>query len=148
GSARRYFGPLERNSARFRHGRRAGEHDGQGPPTSVGGAGPLRIDSGENRMGTCKRGLRFGAWALFGLGAGGVYLAGSAQAQPGTTSGMAPAGTMPAEPQKKKVYTNKSIFHLPVVIDPKTRANLREIRLYVKQGAADWVRQEAAQPNI
>lgn len=49
---------------------------------------------------------------------------------------------------KAVIHTNKTVFNLPVKIDDRNRAGLREIRLYVKSGAADWVQQEAGKPDI
>lgn len=53
-----------------------------------------------------------------------------------------------ARDEPKTIYTNKNSFHMPVKIDDQVRADLKEICLYVKQGAADWVRQETAAPSI
>jgi len=50
--------------------------------------------------------------------------------------------------ERPVIYTNKTVFHLPVRIDDRHRAGLREIRLYVKNGAADWARQETGQPDV
>lgn len=46
----------------------------------------------------------------------------------------------------RKIYTNKTKFHLPVRIEDRVRAGLREINLYVKHGQAEWVKQETAGP--
>jgi hypothetical protein len=45
--------------------------------------------------------------------------------------GQAPAGAQ----GPKKVYTQKTNFKLPIRIDDKDRANIQEVRLYVKMGA-------------
>jgi hypothetical protein len=56
----------------------------------------------------------------------------------------------PAPPPntEKIVYTNKTVFQLPVKIDDHTRAQLREVYLWVKNGTADWVQQESAPPDV
>lgn len=93
-----------------------------------------------------KRWLRkMGAWALCGsLGASGLWLAAQATGQ-----GPEPIAPQQApQAQKKKIYTNKNVFHLPVQIDPKTRGSLREVCLYVKVGQSDWVRQDTKDPSI
>ena len=43
----------------------------------------------------------------------------------------------------KRIYTKTSEFKLPIQMDEKTRAGLDRVCLYVKQGNADWVRQES-----
>lgn len=48
----------------------------------------------------------------------------------------------------KMTYTKNTVFHLPVQMDERTRANLREVCLYVKAGASDWVRQETGVPTM
>ena len=69
---------------------------------------------------------------LAGLGLGGTAMA------------QAPAaGQLP-----KMTYTKNTIFHLPVQMDERTRANVREICLYVKSGSGDWVRQETGLPSM
>jgi hypothetical protein len=97
-------------------------------------------------MGICKRVWRkVGTWAVLGgLGAGGVWLA----AQAGPEARGQSAASAPANVRRDKIYTNKNLFHLPVQIDAKTRGTLREVRLYVKIGAADWVLQETGHPGI
>jgi hypothetical protein len=42
-----------------------------------------------------------------------------------------------------KIYTNKTVFHLPIKIDERLRSDLREVILYVKEGAGDWQRRDA-----
>jgi hypothetical protein len=64
---------------------------------------------------------------------------------------LAPAA--PAQPPSsaklpKMTYTKNTVFHLPVQMDDKDRANVREVCLYVKSGSADWVRQETGLPSI
>jgi hypothetical protein len=69
---------------------------------------------------------------LAGLGLGGTALAQS-----------------PAASQLPKMtYTKNTVFHLPVQMDERTRANVREICLYVKSGSGDWVRQETGLPTM
>ncbi len=50
--------------------------------------------------------------------------------------------------KNRKVYTNKTFYNLPVQIDDRYRANLREVALYVKINNSDWVRQETAAGHI
>ena len=69
---------------------------------------------------------------LAGLGLGGTALA------------QAPS----ASQLPKMTYTKNTIFHLPVQMDERTRANVREICLYVKSGSGDWVRQETGLPTM
>jgi hypothetical protein len=53
------------------------------------------------------------------------------------------------QPQLPKItYTKNTIFHLPVQMEERTRASLREVCLYVKSGTADWVRQETGSPTM
>ena len=53
------------------------------------------------------------------------------------------------QPQLPKItYTKNTIFHLPVQMEERTRASLREVCLYVKSGSADWVRQETGSPTM
>ncbi len=66
-----------------------------------------------------------------------LFMGGTAMAQ----------GTSPAQ-MPKMTYTKNTIFHLPVQMDDRTRANLREVCLYVKSGMGDWVRQEIGQPTM
>jgi hypothetical protein len=54
----------------------------------------------------------------------------------------APAGQAPG-----KVYTSKNTFRLPIKMDDRTRANLREVYLYVRTNGGDWVRKEVAPPS-
>ena len=51
-------------------------------------------------------------------------------------------------PLPKMTYTKNTVFHLPVQMEDRTRANLREVCLYVKSGTGDWVRQETGLPGI
>src|SRR5262249_45256999 len=53
----------------------------------------------------------------------------------------------PAGKDPKKNYTNKSVFHLPGKKEPRFCDNLQEVVLYVKCGAAGWVRQDAIPPT-
>src|SRR5207302_9083969 len=56
--------------------------------------------------------------------------------------GTARAQNAPSAQLPKMTYTKNTIFHLPVQMEERTRAALREVCLYVKCGTADWVRQE------
>ena len=67
----------------------------------------------------------------------GIVLGGSALAQSPTATQL-----------PKMTYTKNTIFHLPVQMDERTRANVREVCLYVKSGSGDWVRQETGLPTM
>lgn len=55
----------------------------------------------------------------------------------------APAAAMPS-----KIYTKRMAFKLPFRIDDKERAELREVKLYVKNGPSEpWMCKETAQPT-
>jgi hypothetical protein len=47
----------------------------------------------------------------------------------------------------KKTYLKKGTIHLPVQMDERVLANLKEIRLYVKDGNGEWVRHETGAPT-
>src|SRR5438067_9944188 len=73
---------------------------------------------------------------LPGLGSEGV----TARAQtPGSGSAASPAAG--------KIYTNKTVFHLPIKIDERLRTELREVFLYVKDGTGEWQRKDAGPPT-
>jgi hypothetical protein len=61
------------------------------------------------------------------------------------------APAAPAVPAAKKpIYTSKTSFRLPVLIkDPRERARLTEVQLYVKSGGANgtWVISQKAKPD-
>src|SRR5262245_20897625 len=46
----------------------------------------------------------------------------------------------------KKTFTKNTTFNLPIQMEERVRATLREVQLYVKTGASDWVRQETVSP--
>src|SRR5690348_224754 len=84
------------------------------------------------------RSLRVAALTA-GLGLGGLALTSVATAQNG------PARSGPDHSWNggaKKTFTKNTTFHLPIQMDEKVRAQLREVQLYVKNGTSDWVRQE------
>jgi hypothetical protein len=60
----------------------------------------------------------------------GLVLVGLALALPAAVRAQAPASRLP-----DKTYMTKSAFNLPVIIDDKVRTGLKEIQLYVKEGA-------------
>jgi hypothetical protein len=62
--------------------------------------------------------------------------------------GKAAAQGPPSTQFPKMTYTKNTVFHLPVQMEERTRANLREVCLYVKSGTSDWVRQETGLPTI
>ncbi len=62
-------------------------------------------------------------------------------------SGAAMGQGPPASQLPKITYTKNTIFHLPVQMDEKTRASMREVCLYVKAGNGEWVRQETGLPT-
>jgi hypothetical protein len=82
----------------------------------------------------------------------GLVIVGSAQAQvPATAPApLAPAvgAAAPATP-KKTIYTRKTSFRLPVQIrDPRERARLQEVQLYVKNGANGvWIITQKGKPD-
>jgi hypothetical protein len=81
-------------------------------------------------------------WLRWGLGAG-AFLALSAG-----LAGLGHAQVPSQAPKEKRIYTNKNSFRMPVKIVEADRANLKEVRLYVKHGTADWVCQETAAPTV
>ncbi len=67
----------------------------------------------------------------------------------GTAAVLAQSSGGPASSQAtKKTFTKNTSFNLPIQhLDEKTRTTLREVQLYVKIGASDWVRQEVVTPQ-
>jgi hypothetical protein len=57
-------------------------------------------------------------------------------------------GNGPAPAQDGKIYVKKNTFKMPIEIDDAMRDQLKEVRLYVKAGNADWVQQETADPKV
>jgi hypothetical protein len=47
----------------------------------------------------------------------------------------------------KKTFTKNTAFNLPIQMDERVRASLREVQLHVKTGVGDWVRQETVSPQ-
>jgi len=47
----------------------------------------------------------------------------------------------------KKTFTKTATFKLPIQMEDRVRAGLKEVQLYVKSGSGDWVRQEAVPPS-
>ena len=47
----------------------------------------------------------------------------------------------------KKTFTKTTTFKLPIQMEDRIRASLKEVQLYVKSGNGDWVRQEAVSPT-
>lgn len=72
----------------------------------------------------------------------------AALAPVGWVHGQSAPTTGTGDEQAKKIYTRNGTFYLPVQMDDKLRSTLKEVRLYVKQGNADWVRQETAPAQI
>jgi hypothetical protein len=58
------------------------------------------------------------------------------------------AWTQGAAKEDRKIYAKKNTFKMPIDIDDAMRAQLKEVRLYVKAGNADWVQQESADPAV
>jgi hypothetical protein len=55
---------------------------------------------------------------------------------------------MPAAPVLKKIYTNKAAFKLPLQIAEPMRGQLREVLLYMKDGAdGPWTLKESVSPS-
>ncbi len=90
-------------------------------------------------------------WARLALG--GMFLLGSAgaladhawaQGQPQPNVVRAQAGA----PLPEKTYMNKSAISLPVIVEERARACLKEIQLYVKEGAAGpWQKVQTVSPS-
>jgi hypothetical protein len=53
----------------------------------------------------------------------------------------------PGDPSASKTYTNKMSFYLPIKLDERSRANLREVLLFVKAGAGEWRQQDSVPPS-
>src|SRR5262249_37929654 len=53
--------------------------------------------------------------------------------------GHGPARAQGVPKEDRKIYARKSTFKMPIEIDDAMRAQLREVRLYVKAGNSDWV---------
>jgi hypothetical protein len=47
----------------------------------------------------------------------------------------------------KKTYTKNTTFNLPIQMEDGVRANLKEVRLYVKSGSMEWVQHDAVPPT-
>lgn len=76
------------------------------------------------------------SWKVLSWVVASLALAGAVRAQ-------APAGPLP-----NKIYTNRPAFKLPLRIDAEERARLREVQLYMKNGAAGvWALKEAGAPT-
>jgi hypothetical protein len=58
-----------------------------------------------------------------------------------TASGQAPV-QVPG-----KIYTSKTVFKLPIKIDDRLRTDLKEVCLYVKDGAGEWERKDSVPPT-
>jgi len=62
--------------------------------------------------------------------------------------GTALQAQMPATPVLKKIYTNKAAFKLPLQIAEPMRGQLREVLLYMKDGAdGAWTLKESVSPS-
>src|SRR5437899_454299 len=75
-----------------------------------------------------------------------ALLAAASAAVPIATAQTPAAARAPAA-LPRLIYTKSTEFRLPVQMDERTRANLECVCLYVKCGAADWVRQETGAPT-
>ena len=53
-----------------------------------------------------------------------------------------------AAKEDRRIYAKKNTFKMPIEMDDAMRAQLKEVRLYVKAGNADWVQQETADPSV
>src|SRR4051812_9052787 len=89
------------------------------PVSQVGGNGIMR------KVKTLRR------WTVKALGLllllSAIFLGGAARAQ-----------TPAAAKAPPITYTKNTVFHLPVQMDERTRAGLREVCLYVKAGSTEW----------
>lgn len=54
---------------------------------------------------------------------------------------------VPTAPPVPKVYTKNQVFRLPVQLDQKERAQLRELKFYVRRVPGAWECQETAPPS-
>lgn len=70
-----------------------------------------------------------------------------AAAAAGFTAGAAAQDVDSRASNFKKTFTKTTTFKLPIQMDERIRANLKEVQLYVKSGNGDWVRQEAVPPT-
>jgi hypothetical protein len=62
-------------------------------------------------------------------------------------AGISPTwGQEPPAHGPKKIYTHSTVFRLPVQIDDRERAGLKELKLYVKAVPGEWACQETAPP--
>lgn len=62
------------------------------------------------------------------------------------------AAAQPAEPAKapplpRKTFTKNMVFNLPVQMDERTRALLRQVNLHVKRGSGPWELAESTSPD-
>jgi len=64
-----------------------------------------------------------------------------------TARAQAPSGGPANSPGNGKIFTSKTIFHLPIKIDDRLRGDLREVYLYVKDGSGPWQRKDAVAPT-
>jgi len=77
--------------------------------------------------------------------AGAAVLA-AALARPAAAQLPAPAGGVPRLPEKS--YLTKTAFYLPVMIDERARAGMREVQLWTREGASgEWMLKERAAPS-
>jgi hypothetical protein len=58
-----------------------------------------------------------------------------------------PNGPAATDPGPATVHTNKTEFRLPIRIDERARAGLREITLYVRHLPGDWLRKDSVAPT-
>jgi len=65
----------------------------------------------------------------------------------GLARAQAPSGGPASNSSSNKIFTSKTVFHLPIKIDERLRADLREVYLYVKDGSGAWLRKEAVAPT-
>jgi hypothetical protein len=64
-----------------------------------------------------------------------------------TVRAQAPGGPAASNPASQKIYTSKTVFHLPIKIDDRLRGDLREVCLYVKDGVGEWQRKDSVPPT-
>jgi hypothetical protein len=62
----------------------------------------------------------------------------------GAVSAQAPQPVMTESAPPPKIYTRRTVLHLPITLDARLRAEVREVYLYVKTVGGEWVRTQTA----
>jgi Bacterial Ig-like domain len=64
-----------------------------------------------------------------------------------TLAGAGVRANPPGEPAGKKNFTRDAVFKLPIQIDDRARANIKEVHLYTKVPGGTWSLKEKASPS-